>query len=425
MEYLRIGIAGLGTVGCSVVKIINQQAEMLATRSGKKIVMSAVTARSANKNRGINLDGIRWVDDALMLTSDDNIDVVVELIGGADGVAYELVKTAILNKKHVVTANKALLSKHWEELTRLAAENGVALNFEAAVAGGIPIIKAIREGLSANSFKAVYGILNGTCNYILTEMWKKGLDFETALKQAQDAGYAEADPSFDVDGIDAGHKLSILTALAFTGSADFNQIEIEGLRSISELDISYAKELGYKIKLLAISKKEEAGIVQVVSPCMIPEDASIANVEGALNAVFIDGNNVGETLYVGAGAGGDATASAVIADIIDIARGNIFTQDIYVESKNYAPKETHLGSFYIRLTVKDVPGVMADVTAILRDCEVSMQSILQYGRTESETAPLVLTTHKTKEVGIRQAIKLLKELDCVIEEPCLLRIELI
>ncbi len=425
MKDLRLGIAGLGTVGCSVFQIVTKQVEMLNIRGGCNIQISAVSARDKNKDRNLDLNNVSWYSNAVEIAFDKNVDVVVELIGGTDGDAYNLVKNAILNKKHVVTANKALLSKHWAELLELANKNNVSLMFEAAVAGGIPIIKAIKEGLAANHFKAIYGILNGTCNYILSEMWKNGIDFETALAQAQEAGYAEADPSFDIDGIDAGHKLSILTALAFTGEAKFDNIRVEGLRSISALDIEYAKELDYRIKLLAIAKLTKDGVVQYISPCMIPKDCSLASIEGALNAVFIDGDAVGETVYIGAGAGGDATASAVIADIMDIARGNAYPENIYIEDCKYAAAETQEGRFYIRLTVKDVSGVMADVTAILRDCEVSLKSILQYGQSSSKSVPLVLTTHKTKECGIRKAIVALGALDTVLEEPCLLRIELI
>ena len=424
-DCLKLGVAGLGTVGASVVQIVQEQAEMLATRSGQKIQVTAVTARDKDKDRGFSMDGITWADTPLDLANDPNVDVVVELIGGEEGIAKDLVEQSLKNGKHVVTANKALLAHHGASLFDLAKDQGKALAFEAAVAGGIPIIKAVREGLAANHFSAIYGILNGTCNYILTEMWQNGLDFDVALEQAQEAGYAEADPSFDIDGIDAGHKLAILSALAFTGKTNFDNLDIEGLRSISALDINYADELGYRIKLLGIARNTPDGVVQTVSPCMIPAHTNLASIEGATNAVFVEGDNVGPTLHVGAGAGGAPTASAVIADILDIARGHGDGYASYIETEKYAPFETRLGRFYLRLIVKDQPGVMADVTAILRDHDVSLKSILQYGHKQEESVPLVLTTHETKECGVRNAIAELQGLDSILEEPCCLRVELL
>lgn len=424
-DCLKLGVAGLGTVGASVVQILQEQAEMLATRSGQKIQVTAVTARDKDKDRGFSMDGITWADTPLDLANDPNVDVVVELIGGEEGIAKDLVEQSLKNGKHVVTANKALLAHHGASLFDLAKDQGKALAFEAAVAGGIPIIKAVREGLAANHFSAIYGILNGTCNYILTEMWQNGLDFDVALEQAQEAGYAEADPSFDIDGIDAGHKLAILSALAFTGKTNFDNLDIEGLRSISALDINYADELGYRIKLLGIARNTPDGVVQTVSPCMIPAHTNLASIEGATNAVFVEGDNVGPTLHVGAGAGGAPTASAVIADILDIARGHGDGYASYIETEKYAPFETRLGRFYLRLIVKDQPGVMADVTAILRDHDVSLKSILQYGHKQEESVPLVLTTHETKECGVRNAIAELQGLDSILEEPCCLRVELL
>ena len=424
-DCLKLGVAGLGTVGASVVQIVQEQAEMLATRCGQNIQVTAVTARDKAKDRGFDMDGITWVDTPLDLANDPNVDVVVELIGGEDGIAKDLVEQSLKNGKHVVTANKALLAHHGASLFDLATDQGKALAFEAAVAGGIPIIKAVREGLAANHFSAIYGILNGTCNYILTEMWQNGLDFDVALAQAQEAGYAEADPSFDIDGIDAGHKLALLSALAFTGKTNFDNLDIEGLRNISALDINYADELGYRIKLLGIARNTSDGVVQTVSPCMIPAHTNLASIEGATNAVFVEGDNVGPTLHVGAGAGGAPTASAVIADILDIARGHGAGYEAYVETEKYAPFETRLGRFYLRLIVKDQPGVMADVTAILRDHDVSLKSILQYGHKQEESVPLVLTTHETKECGVRNAIAELQGLDSILEKPCCLRVELL
>ncbi|TVQ85291.1 MAG: homoserine dehydrogenase [Micavibrio sp.] len=421
---LKIGIAGLGTVGASVVKIIQEEQEMLAARAGRAIKIAAVSARDKNRDRGIDLSGIAWADNAETMAENPDIDVVVELVGGSEGTAKNLVMQALQNGKDVVTANKALLAHHGAEFFALAEKNGRALAFEAAVAGGIPIIKALREGLAANHISAVYGILNGTCNYILTEMWRNGLDFETALKQAQEEGYAEADPSFDIDGVDAAHKLTILSALAFTGRPDFAHVETEGLRNVSAVDIDYAAELGYRIKLLGIARLTPEGVVQTVAPCMIPEESNLAAVEGATNAVFIEGDRVGPTLYVGAGAGGNATASAVIADLVDIARGNVPPSGAFVETEKTAPFDSREGRFYLRLTVEDRIGVMADVTAVLRDHKVSMKSILQYGQGGAKSVPLIMITHKAKEAAVRDALAALAALDAVQEKPCVLRVEI-
>lgn len=423
-ETLKIGIAGLGTVGASLVKIIQSETDMLTARSGRRIEIAAVAARDRKKERGIDLSGAEWVDSPEMLADMPELDIVVELIGGDSGAAKVLVESSLAKGKHVVTANKALLAHHGGALFALAAEKGATLAFEAAVAGGIPIIKALREGLSANHISAVYGILNGTCNYILTEMWQNGLEFETALQEAQEAGYAEADPSFDIDGIDAGHKLAVLSALAFTGKPDFGGVEIEGLRNISAIDIDYAAELGYRIKLLGIARLTADGVVQTVAPCMIPVSCNLATVEGATNAVFVEGDRVGPTLYVGAGAGGMPTASAVLADILDIARGNAPPLTPFVETESEAPFETRTGRFYLRLTVKDEPGVMADVTAMLRDHAVSMKSILQYGQGGAESVPLIMITHEAKENAVRDVLAALHGLDSVLEKPCFLRVEM-
>ncbi len=421
---LKIGIAGLGTVGASVVKIIQEEQEMLAARAGRAIKIAAVSARDKSRDRGIDLSGIAWADNAETMAENPDIDVVVELVGGSEGTAKNLVMQALQNGKDVVTANKALLAHHGAEFFALAKKNGRALAFEAAVAGGIPIIKALREGLAANHISAVYGILNGTCNYILTEMWRNGLDFETALQQAQEEGYAEVDPSFDIDGVDAAHKLTILSALAFTGRPDFAHVETEGLRNVSAVDIDYAAELGYRIKLLGIARLTPDGVVQTVAPCMVPEESNLAAVEGATNAVFIEGDRVGPTLYVGAGAGGNATASAVIADLVDIARGNVPPSGAFVETEKTVPFDSREGRFYLRLTVEDRIGVMADVTAVLRDHKVSMKSILQYGQGGAKSVPLIMITHKAKEAAVRDALAALAALDAVQEKPCVLRVEI-
>ncbi len=401
---LRIGIAGLGTVGAGTIKLLESQAALISLRCGRDIKVTAVSARDKAKDRGVDLSGYKWHDDPVGLASDDEVDVIAELIGGEDGAAKALVEAAIANGKHVVTANKALIAHHGTELAKSAEAANVALAFEAAVAGGIPIVKAMKEGLAANNISRVFGILNGTCNYILSEMRETGKDFEIVLKEAQDLGYAEADPAFDVDGVDAAHKLAILTSLAFGCEVNFKDVYIEGIRHVSPLDIEFADDLGYRIKLLGIARKTDQGIEQRVHPCMVPLDAPIAHIEDVFNAVVADGDFVDTTMYEGRGAGEGPTASAVVADIVDIAsdrRGNTFSIPADKLSKmKVAPISSHVGSYYVRFMVADKPGVFAAIASALHDNNVSMEAILQRGRSESEAVPVVLTTHEADEASM-------------------------
>ncbi|MBT4700697.1 MAG: homoserine dehydrogenase, partial [Rhodospirillaceae bacterium] len=316
---LKIAIAGLGTVGAGTLSVVNEHADLLASRCGRALQVTAVSARDKTKDRGLSLDGIEWFDDASQMARDADADVVVELIGGSDGIAKDVCEAAIADNKHVVTANKALIALHGTELAAKAEAAGVALAYEAAVAGGIPIIKSLREGLAGNTFKRVYGILNGTCNYILTEMRENGGEFDAVLKDAQELGYAEADPSFDVDGVDAAHKLAILASLAFGCEVNFDAVHIEGIRHVSPMDIQFAGELGYRIKLLGIVAETETGIEQRVHPCMVAINAPIAAVEGVFNAVVADTDFADTIMHEGRGAGAGPTAPAVVADIVDIA----------------------------------------------------------------------------------------------------------
>lgn len=426
---LRLGIAGLGTVGVGVVDIVRRHGELLEARSGRAITVEAVSARDRKRDRGIDVSDLRWVDNALDLASDPDIDVVVEMIGGESGVALDLVRAALDSGKHVVTANKALLAHHGGELALRAEEQGVALSYEAAVAGGIPIVKALREGLAGNGIERVYGILNGTCNYILTTMRDSGRDFADVLEQAQELGYAETDPSFDVDGIDAAHKLALLSSLAFGCKPDFNAIHVEGIRHVSALDLEFATEFGYRIKLLGVASMTADGLAQRVHPCMVPLEAPIANVEGVYNAVVAEGDSVGSTMYQGQGAGRGPTASAVVADLVDIARGHrvpVFS----IPGDELADVATaemahHFGAYYIRLMVLDRPGVLADVAAAFRDNQVSMESLIQRGRSEVEgqPVPVVFTTHETEEAGLRRALEVIAGFESVIEPPRMIRIE--
>jgi homoserine dehydrogenase len=348
-------------------------------------------------------------------------------MGGSEGPAKALAEAAIAAGKPLVTANKALLAIHGADLARKAEERGVSLGFEAAVAGGIPAIKALREGLSGNRITAVAGILNGTCNYILTQMREHGREFADVLTDAQKLGYAEADPSFDIDGIDAAHKLSILAALAFGRPVAFDHVHVEGIRRVSALDIAFATELGYRIKLLGIARQTEAGIDTRVHPCMVPASSPISTVDGVFNAVVADGDFVGRVMLTGRGAGAGPTASAVVADLIDIARGRHTpvwgASGSALSSAPSMPMDAHVGCYYLRLMVVDRPGVIADVTAILRDQGVSLESMLQRGRSPGEAVPVVLVTHETRESAMREALRLISELPTVMEEPALIRIE--
>jgi homoserine dehydrogenase len=424
---LAIAVAGLGTVGAGVVKLLRANADIIAARAGRPIAITAVSARERNRDRGISLSGLRWYEDPVALAADPQVDVVVECIGGSEGPARALVEAAIAAGKHVVTANKALLAVHGAALAQASETRGTALAFEAAVAGGIPAIKALREGLAANRIQRVAGILNGTCNYILTVMREQKREFAEVLTEAQKLGYAEADPSFDIDGIDAAHKLAILAALAFGRPVDFGAVHVEGIREVSALDIALAEELGYRIKLLGIARREDGGISTRVHPCMVPISAPIARVDGVFNAVVAEGDFVGRVMMEGRGAGEGPTASAVVADVIDIARGR-FTPVWGAEAAALTPEpsfpmDRHTGAYYLRLMVVDRPGVIADVTGVLRDHAISLESMLQRGRAPGEAVPVVLTTHETSEASVRAALKRIAELNTVMEKPALIRIE--
>ena len=424
---LSIGIAGLGTVGGGVLTMLRQNADLIAARAGRPIAVTAVSARDRTRDRGMDLSGLRWYDDPVALAGDANVDVVVEVIGGSEEPAKALVEAAMAAGKQVVTANKALLAVHGAALAAAAEKAGVVLAFEAAVAGGIPAIKALREGLAGNRISRVAGILNGTCNYILTVMRERGREFAEVLADAQKLGYAETDPAFDVDGIDAAHKLAILAALAFGRPVDFGSVYVEGIRRISALDIAFANELGYRIKLLGIARATEAGIETRVHPCMVPQSAPIARVDGVFNAVVAEGDFVGRVMLEGRGAGAGPTGSAVVADLIDIARGRATpvwgAASEALSAAPSVPMSAHVGAYYLRLMVVDRPGVIADVTAVLRDAGISLESMLQRGRSPGEAVPVVLVTHETGEAAMRAAMERIAALGAVLEPPALIRIE--
>ncbi|OLP59974.1 homoserine dehydrogenase [Xaviernesmea oryzae] len=432
-EALKLGVAGLGTVGASLMRILAERRESLATTCGRPIEVVAVTARSRGKDRGISLDGAKWFDDAVSLAREADIDVFVELMGGAEDPAYSAVKAALARGLHVVTANKALLAAHGMELAALAEENGALLNYEAAVAGGIPVIKAIRESMTGNTISRVYGIMNGTCNYILTRMEKEGLTFEACLKEAQRLGYAEADPTFDIEGNDTAHKLAILTSLAFGTAIAPDDIYLEGISNISIEDIQAAADLGYRIKLLGVAQRTESGIEQRVHPTMVPQNSVIAQVDGVTNAVAIEADILGELLMVGPGAGGNATASAVLGDIADIAKSRPGAQRVpafgqptsALRPYRRAQIQNHEGGYFIRLKVQDRTGVFASIATAMARNEISLESIMQHSKqpTDEQAQTIILVTHATHEEQVRKAVSAIRGEGYLVGEPQVIRIE--
>lgn len=432
-DALRVGIAGLGTVGASLVRIIQTRANELAVTCGRPIEIAAVTARDRTRDRGIDISAVTWFDSADELAANAEIDVFVELMGGAEGAAADSVRAALRRGLHVVTANKALLAASGVELARIAEENGALLNFEAAVAGGIPVIKALRESLTGNTISRVYGIMNGTCNYILTRMEKEGLSFADCLKEAQRLGYAEADPAFDIEGNDTAHKLAILTTLAFGTQIAPDEIYLEGITNISIDDIHAAADLGYRIKLLGVAQRTETGIEQRVHPTMVPRDSVIAQVDGVTNAVAIESDILGELLMVGPGAGGNATASSVLGDIADIAKSRPGAQQVPVlgtPAASLAPykraqMQSHEGGYFIRLTVADRTGVFASIAARMAENAISLESIVQRSKPDSSvmSKTIILVTHATMEDSVRKAVDAIKAESYLVGEPQVIRIE--
>ena len=427
MEPVKVGLLGLGTVGGGTVNVLSRNAEEITRRAGRGIEISHAAARDLNKARICNTDKIKLTNDPQQVVDDPEVQIVVELIGG-DNLAREMVMRAIANGKHVVTANKALIAKHGNEIFAAAQSKGVMVAFEAAVAGGIPIIKAVREGLAGNQIEWLAGIINGTGNFILTEMRDKGSNFEDVLAEAQRLGYAETDPTFDVEGIDAAHKLSILASIAFGIPLQFDKVYTEGITKITREDVEYAEQLGYRIKHLGIAKRTDNGIEMRVHPTLIPEKRLIANVDGVMNAVLVKGDAVGPTLYYGAGAGADATASAVVADIIDVVR--MLTSDPENRVPHLAfqadalsdvpilPMEEVTTAYYLKMHAADKPGVLADVTNILGKCDISIEAMIQKEPAgsfseEERTATIIMLTGNVIEGAMNQAIKDIEALDAI------------
>ena len=433
MKPIKVGLLGIGTVGAGTYAVLKRNQEEIIRRAGRGIEIAVVADLDTARAKEITGGDIEVVSDAHLVVNRPDIDVVIELIGGY-GIARELVMQAITNGKHVVTANKALLAKHGTEIFKAAEEQGVIVAFEAAVAGGIPIIKALREGLTANRIQWVAGIINGTTNFILSEMRDKGLDFATVLKEAQRLGYAEADPTFDIEGIDAAHKASIMSAIAFGTPVQFDKAYVEGITNLQAIDIRYAEQLGYRIKLLGITRRTTQGIELRVHPTLIPKNRLIANVEGAMNAVLVQGDAVGATLYYGKGAGAEPTASAVIADLVDIARladadpvyrvPSLAYQTQSLADTPILPMSEIITSYYLRLRVADQPGVLADITRILADASISIDAMLQKEPDEGETqTDIILLTHQTQEKNINAAMAAIEALNTVDGKVTRLRLE--
>jgi homoserine dehydrogenase len=424
---LRIALAGLGTVGAGVIRLVEANGELIARRAGRPIEIVAVCARDRAKDRGVDLSVYRWEDDMAVLAERDDIDVVVELVGGADGPALALARRALAAGKGLVTANKAMIAHHGMELAAAAEQGAVPLKFEAAVGGGIPVIKGLREGAAANRLVRLYGILNGTCNYILTTMERSGSDFAEVLKDAQALGYAEADPTFDVEGIDAAHKLAILAAIGFGARIDFSSVEVEGITRLRAADFAQAAALGYVIRLIGLADSEDGHLFQRVQPYLVPRDHPLAAVDGPTNAVVAEGNFAGRLLFQGAGAGDGPTASAVVADLIDIARGDTgapFSIPAHaLEALPAADPSHRRNRAYLRFTVTDRPGVLAEISAAMRDAGVSIESLIQQGRPEEGGEVLIaMVTHDGPESAVTKALALLEGSPSLTEPPLVMRL---
>ncbi len=424
-EPLRLGIAGLGTVGVGVVRIVQRHADLLEARTGRRVTISAISARTRSKDRGVRLGDYEWEDDPVALARRKDVDVFVELMGGEAGPAKAATEAAIAAGKHVVTANKAMLAIHGQALAEAAEDKGVSLRYEAAVAGGIPVIKALTEGLAGNAITRVMGVMNGTCNYILTRMQDAGLDYQTVFAEAAALGYLEADPTLDVGGIDAGHKLAILAAIAFGTQVDFNGLTIEGIERISIEDIEQAADMGYRIKLLGVARRTGRGLEARMTPCLVPMTSPLGQLEGGTNMVVLEGDSVGQIVLRGPGAGEGPTASAVMADVLDIARGN--TLPVFgIPARQLAAPEPAIASapaaFYLRMTLIDKPGVLAKIATVLGDAGISIDRMRQYGHTDPN-APVLIVTHKTGRDALDAAMTAMEGTGVLASQPVAIRIE--
>jgi homoserine dehydrogenase len=424
-QPLRLGIAGLGTVGTGVVKIVRKHAALLSARTGRDVTISAVSARTRDKDRGVSLTGYAWEDDPVALAKRDDVDVFVELIGGEEGAARDAVTAALTAGKDVVTANKALLAMHGQVLAELAEAEGRALRYEAAVAGGIPVIKTLTEGLAANEVTRVMGVMNGSCNYILTRMESAGLSYAEVFAEADALGYLEADPQLDVGGIDAAHKLAILSSLAFGTQVDFAGIELEGIERVSIEDIHAAADMGYKIKLLGVAQKTGRGLEQRMQPCLVPERSPLGQLDGGTNMIVLEGDAVGQIVLRGPGAGEGPTASAVMADVCDIARGwrgPVFGRPAATLSTAMPVLSRLAAPYYLRMALEDKPGALAKIAKVLGEAGVSIDRMRQYGH-ESSSAPVLIVTHKTPRADLDVALAAMETTGVLSSAPVALRIE--
>ncbi|WP_425100080.1 homoserine dehydrogenase [Tropicibacter sp. S64] len=422
---LRLAIAGLGTVGTGVVKIVRQKAALLEARSGRKVQIVAVSARNRDKDRGVSLSGYDWEDDPVALAKRDDVDIFIELMGGSDGPAKAATEAALASGKDVVTANKALLAHHGQALAELAEANGCVLRFEAAVAGGIPIIKALTEGLAGNEITRVMGVMNGTCNYILTRMEATGQGYNALFEEADKLGYLEADPNLDVGGIDAGHKLSLLSAIAFGTQVDFDSVELEGIQRVSLEDIRQAADMGYRIKLLGVARMTGRGLEQSMAPCLVPARSPLGQLEGGTNMVVVEGDQIGQVVLRGPGAGEGPTASAVMGDVMDIARGlrmSTFGQKAGTLAKATPAQAAAPAPYYLRMGLMDKPGALAKIATALGEAGISINRMRQYDHV-NENAPVLIVTHKTTRAALDEALARMSTTGVVATEPVALRIE--
>ncbi|RKF16526.1 homoserine dehydrogenase [Roseovarius spongiae] len=424
-DPLRLGIAGLGTVGTGVVRIVRQKANLLAARAGRPVQIVAVSARSRDKDRGVSLSDYAWEDDPVALARRDDVDVFVELMGGHEGAAKDATEAAIAAGKDVVTANKALLAHHGHALALAAEDAGRVIRFEAAVAGGIPVVKALTEGLAGNDVTRVMGVMNGTCNYILTRMQSAGLPYAEVFEEANQLGFLEADPTLDVGGIDAGHKLALLAAIAFGVQVDFDAVELEGIEKVTIDDIRQAADMGFRIKLLGVSQMTGRGLEQRMSPCLVPADSPLGQLEGGTNMCVLEGDQVEQIVLRGPGAGMGPTASAVMGDVMDIARGvriPVFGQPAAGLERATPARAVTPAPYYLRLGLEDKPGALAKVAAVLGEAGVSIDRMRQYGH-EDISAPVLIVTHKVTRSALDAALKAMASLDVMAAEPVALRIE--
>jgi homoserine dehydrogenase len=422
---LRLGIAGLGTVGAGVVEIVQRQGDLIAARAGRRVEITAVSARDRTRNRPVDVSGYAWVDDPAALAVRDDVDVLVEVMGGSDGPAMAATEAAIAQGRDVVTANKALLALHGHRLAEAAEAKGLTIRFEAAVAGGIPVIKALTEGLAGNAITRVMGVMNGTCNYILTRMENAGLPYETVFEEARALGYLEADPTLDVGGIDAGHKLALLAAVAFGARVDFAGVAIEGIERVTIEDIRHAADMGFRVKLLGVAQMTGRGLESRMSPCLVPADSALGQLQGGTNMVVLEGDAVGQIVLRGAGAGAGPTASAVMADVIDLARGirvPTFGQPAATLASPRAAAAAAPAPYYLRMALIDKPGALAKIAAVLGDSGVSIDRMRQYAH-DSAAAPVLIVTHRTTRTALDEAIAAMAGTGVLASDPVALRIE--